>query len=322
MNDLVSIIIVNWNGRKYLDECITSLFNQSCNNRIILVDNASTDGSVEYVMEKFPHVEIIQNKANLGFAKAINIGIRAADTELIALFNQDAVAEREWLSLLVKAVKNSPKAAASGGKIYHYGSDKNIASTWCKIDPYTAAAWDFTDDEPASEVDYLPGCAMLIKKEVIDEIGYLDEGYFMYFDETDFCARMIRAGYDLLYVPEAVIWHVVAGSITESRKMQYMTRNRIRFALKNFDQIYIPGFVLFYLVETVYFLFQTFDLTDTRMRIRGLIWNLLNIGRTFSARRKDFGRIKKVRSYNKSLPLRGHKISKIEQVLGRDIRKI
>lgn len=315
IDHLVSIIIVNWNGRKYLEECITSLLGQTHKNEIILVDNASTDDSVAYVKEKFPHIKIIQNKENLGFAKAVNIGIRAADTELIALFNQDAVADQNWLSLLVKAATDSPNAAASGGKVYHYGSNTDVASTWCKIDPYTAAAWDFTDDEPASEVDYLPGCAMLIKKEVIEEIGYLDEGYFMYFDETDLCARMIRAGYDLLYVPEAIVWHVVAGSITDTKKLYYMARNRIRFALKNFDLTYIPGFILFYLVETVYFLFQTFNLTDTLMRIRGLVWNIMNLKDTFSARRKDFGRIKKGRSYNKSLPLRRHKISKIEQIL-------
>ena len=322
---LVSIVIVNWNGERYIDECITSLLNQTYSNfEIILVDNASTDDSVEFVKEKFPMVQIIQNESNLGFAKAVNIGIGKARGGLIALFNQDAIADKEWLTRLVDEINKSNTTAAVAGKVYYWGDKygKNaVFCTWSKVDPYTACPYNFNGDEPRAKVDYLTGCAMLVKREVINSIGLLDEGYFLYFDETDWCARMIRAGYDLAYVPEAIAWHVVSGSSGAETHLYYMTRSRIRFALKNFDLLYLPSFLLFYILESILVFLRgvrKFNLLETKIRLKAIRWNIFNLRSTFKARKRDLSKIKNIRSYrsyNRSLPLRRHEVGRLEQYL-------
>ncbi len=154
---------------------------------------------------------------------------------------------------------------------------------------------------------------MLVKKKVIDEIGLLDPGYFMYFDETDWCARMIRAGYDLLYIPNATVRHVVSASLGESRqKLYYLNRSRIRFVLKNFDIKYIPIFILFLFIETLSIFFRNIinlNLSDTDLRMKVLSWNILNLPETLKARKKDQSKFIKYISYNNSLPLRKYKVN-------------
>lgn len=324
MSSLVSVIIVNWNGRKYLEKCISSLLLQTYQDiEIILVDNASTDDSVEFVRERFPPVRIIYNDENLGFAEGTNIGIRASKGEYIALVNQDAFVHREWLARLVGAMEKSPEIAAAAGKVYYwgnaYGKDA-VFCTWSKIDPYTARPYNFHDNEPESEVDYVTGCAALLRKTILDEVGLLDTEYFLYFEETDWCARAIRAGYKLMYIPEATVEHVVSGSISNAEyKTFYMMRNRLRFALKNFDMIFIPILIAGYKGESMYSFFQDVrnrGLSETRIRLRASWWNLVNIIDTVRSRQRDRDRIKKQVSYNRSLPLRKHKVLRIEKLLG------
>jgi GT2 family glycosyltransferase len=216
LNDpLVSIILVNYNGKEFLNECLTSLLNQSYHTfEIILVDNNSSDDSLDLVIKNFPVVHVIRSNTNLGFAAGCNIGVKAANGDMICLFNQDAIADGEWLSTLVAVLQSSENIAAVAGKVLYWGNrygENRVFCTWPKIDPYTAGAYNFyKGDEPMSNVDYLTGAAMLVKKDVIANVGLLDEGYFLYFDETEWCARMIRASYDLVYVPQAVVWHVVS----------------------------------------------------------------------------------------------------------------
>ena len=314
----VSIIIVNWNAKKYLEKCITSIQNQTYQNfEIILVDNSSTDGSVEFVENKFPNITIIKNEKNLGFAEGNNIGIKKARGEIIGLFNPDAIADENWLSNLVESLNSSEKIAAVTGKMYYLGDKygKNaVFCTWSKMNSFSAMPVNFHDDEPQSKVDYLSGSAMLVKKSVIDKIGVIDPGYFLYFEETDWCARMIRAGYDLIYTPKAIVWHKVASSIQDSKKIYYMERSRIRFALKNFDVEYIVIFNIEFFFETLYVFLRdlkNMDFTRSKIRFKAIKWNWNNFGRTLKQRKNDLDFLKikgKVHSYNKSLPLRKVKI--------------
>jgi|WetSurMetagenome_2_1015567.scaffolds.fasta_scaffold07900_4 GT2 family glycosyltransferase len=325
MRQLVSIVIANWNGLKYLNDCLDSLLRQTYSPiEIILVDNGSEDGSPDFIKEKYNSIKIIRNKTNMGFASATNNGIKHAEGELIALFNQDAMADEKWLERLVEVVMSSKDVAAAAGKIFYLRNgrkDNSVFCTWPKINPFTAAPYNFSGHEGASAVDYLTGCAMIIKKDIIDEIGDIDEGYFLYFEETDWCARIIRAGYKLMYVPDAVVWHVVSGSISvPSMKLSYMVRNRIRFALKNFDLEYIPVFLLSFSIET--FIDITKDLYNTdlgaiKLRVEAIIWNILNIKITVNARKRDHSRIRNIRSYNRSLPLREYRLGIVEKLLAR-----
>lgn len=315
MDPLVSIIIVNWNAYKYLKKCIDSILKQTYRNfEIIIVDNASSDDSVEFIETNYSKLLLIKNKDNVGFAQGNNIGISHSRGEFIALFNPDAVADPEWLSNLVSILKNSEKTAATAGKIFYLGNEfgKNaVFCTWSKIDPITAFTVNFFDNEPQAEVDYLSGAAMLVKKSVIDKIGEIDPEYFLYFDETDWCARMIRAGYNLIYVPKAIAWHKVSGTVNDSlTKLYYMERSRVRFVLKNFDSKYVLLFFSFFFLETTYVLLRDFKkrhFSRSKIRLKILWWNFCNFRKTLKQRKIDLRKLQKIetyRSFNNSLPLK------------------
>lgn len=318
-NPLVSIIIVNWNARQYLKGCIESLENQTYKDfEIILVDNDSSDDSVKFVEEIFPRVQIIKNKSNMGFAEGNNIGIRNSKGFLIALFNPDAVADKNWLLNLVSVLQSSDNIAAVSGKIFYLGDQFGkdaVFCTWAKIDSRTAMPYNFYDDEPYSKVDYLSGAAMIMKKSAIDKVGLLDTDYFMYFEETDWCARIIRAGYDLIYTPNAIAWHVVSALVSDShKKIYYMERSRIRFAIKNFDFLYLPIFSFYFILESAFVFLRDIknkNFSRSKIRIRAILWNLSHVGNTLQSRKKGMSILNKigiVKSYNKSLPLRKIKI--------------
>jgi len=314
---LVSIIIVNWNAKKYLKECIESLLSQSFTDyEIILVDNASSDDSVSFVKEHFPQVKIIQNNDNVGFAEGNNIGIKNSIGKIIALFNPDAVADTKWLSILVDTLQSSEKIAAVTGKMYYlgekYGKDA-VFCTWSKIAPYSAIPTNFYENEPSAKVDYLSGAAMVVKRDVLDKIGMMDSDYFLYFEETDLCARMIRAGYDLMYIPDAIVWHAVSPLSNSDNKVYYMERSKIRFALKNFDSSYILPFFFISLADTIFVILRDLknrNFSRAKIRLRAIFWNLLNFRQTLSSRKKDLSVLRKngmLQSYNKNLPLRSIK---------------
>ena len=151
---LVSVIVVNWNGLKHIDECLKSLLDQIYSPiEIILVDNCSEDGSVEFVRQNFSSVKIIMNGGNMGFAAAMNRGIISASGELIASLNQNTVADKNWLSKLVEVILSSEDIAGASGKIYYLDNKDSIYCTWVKINPFTAIPYSFPGLEGTSSVD-------------------------------------------------------------------------------------------------------------------------------------------------------------------------
>ena len=194
-----------------------------------------------------------------------------------------------------------------------YGKDA-VFCTWSKINPYSASPYNFHDDEPISKVDYLSGAAMVIKRDILEKIGLLDSDYFLYFEETDLCARMIRGGYDLMYVPSGIVWHAVSALSNSTNKIYYMERSRIRFTVKNFDLLYIVSFFFIFFGETLYVLFRDIknrNFSRIKIRFKAIMWNLLNLKHTLHARKKHLSILQKngpIQSYNKNLPLRSIKI--------------
>ena len=316
----VSIIIVNWNSGNFLKGCIESLQTQSYRDfEIVLVDNASTDGSTEFVEKNFPEVRIIRSEKNLGFAGGNNLGILNSKSELVCLFNPDAIAEKNWLSTLVSVLQSSEKIGGAAGKLYYLDDrfGKNaIFCTWSKIGPLSGNPSNFYNNEPVSKVDYFTGAAMLVKRKMIQKIGLLDTEYFLYFEETDLCARMIRAGYDLIYVPTAIAWHAVSPLSNSEKKLFYMDRNRIRFAIKNFDQNYMPIFWLILVGESFAIFLKDLkkhSFFRTKTRLKSISWNIRNMASIMKKRKEDFLLIKNnssLHSYNKKLPLRKIKHAK------------
>ena len=279
------------------------------------MDNASSDETARIVREKFPGVRLVCNECNAGFAEANNIGMRLARGRYVALLNPDALASPRWTEILLEELENDASLAAASGKIFYLGEGgpdrESVFCTWPKVAPFSSRAVNFYGDEPRSLVDYLSGAAMLVRKEAIDRVGGMDTGYFLYFDETDWCARMLRAGYGLLYIPEAEAWHKVSPSVGADQKRYYMERSRLRFALKNFDARYVAPFLLAHAAETAGMLLRDVrcgDFGPSRVRLRAVWWNLASLPKTLAGRARDgrlVRRTGRARSYNGSLPLRG-----------------
>jgi GT2 family glycosyltransferase len=248
----VSLIIVNWNGASYIEKCIDSLLELDYENfEIIVIDNNSSDNSVQLLKKQFPNLRIIINNENLGFAPACNIGIKASNSTFIGLFNSDAIADPKWLRELAIALSDADHAGAAAGPIYYYDPPTKIWFRGGKVDAFSGFSWHVDQNRfqisNVGEFDTLTGCAVLIKRSALEKIGLLDEDYFLYGEDIDFSISIRRLGLDLLFVPSAVSWHMVSTSKKKVPFFAYWMKisNDIRVILKNFPLKYLPSALLF-----------------------------------------------------------------------------
>lgn len=236
----VGIVLVNYNGEKFQNECIRTLKNQTYKNyEIIVVDNNSSDNSVKNLKEEFPDVTLIETGENAGVAKGNNIGIKYAlknDCEYVLLLNNDTEVDKNLIKYLVKEANESTLVTC---KMYYYKPGNMI---WCsggKINWDKATTTHFGDGEidqgqynENQYVEYTPTCCLLIHRKVFEDVGLMDEKYFMYYDDTDFCVRVNKKGYKILYNHEAFLFHKVSsssGGKTSLTTLYYGDRNRLYF---------------------------------------------------------------------------------------------
>ena len=244
----VSIVVLNWNGRDDTLACLASLQHLTYPNfRVHVVDNGSSDDSVSAIRRQHPEVDIVQTGANLGFAGGNNVGIRRAleaGAVYMLLLNNDTVVDPGLLEAFVAAAQRHPDAAAFSGKIYFFDHPRRV---W-----YAGARWDshrtsflqigegiedagqaFSEGE---ETAYACGCAFFVSAKKLGEVGLLDEDFFLYFEETDWCYRARRRGYPSRFVPEARLWHKVSVSFGGERSplaLYFLTRNRLLWARRH-----------------------------------------------------------------------------------------
>jgi GT2 family glycosyltransferase len=228
---IVSVVIVNWNAKAYLQECLASLREDVYDGQLetIVVDNASSDGSVEMVREQFPEVTVICNDSNLGFAKANNIGIRQCKGEYIALVNSDVHVLKDCITNLVAYSEANPSVGLVGPKII--GRDGNLQyscrgfpaiwNTLCRalaLDSITIGGSLFSgyllrhSDDAIAPVDILSGCFWLARRRALDDVGLLDEAFFIYGEDMDWCKRFWDAQWPVMFVPTAQAIHYGGGS--------------------------------------------------------------------------------------------------------------
>ncbi|MGB9629859.1 MAG: glycosyltransferase family 2 protein [Thermodesulfobacteriota bacterium] len=244
MNPLLSIIIPNWNGKQFLQECLDSLREQTYPHfEIILVDNGSTDGSVDFVCERYgAFVKVIRNKTNLGFAGGNNAGIRIARGDYIVLLNNDTQADSHWLEELVKATDWDPKVGMWGSKIYSYHQRDQIDAVGELLywDGLSRAKGQFEKERgqfgQVEEILFPPGCGAMYRKKVFDEIGFFDEDFFAYADDAEIGIRARLAGWKALFVPKAILYHKKSktGGQYSPFKAFYVERNRFWITIKYF----------------------------------------------------------------------------------------
>jgi GT2 family glycosyltransferase len=239
----VVVTVLNWNGRDDTLACLDSL-QDVCypNYRVIVVDNGSSDGSVAAIHHRFPDQTVIETGENLGFAGGNNVGLRYArecGADYALLLNNDTEVTPDFLSLLVDAIDEDPSIAVVGPTICYRDPADVIWSAGGGIDWKRGSSHmiglDQREDDAEwtlREVDFVSGCALLVRLSALDEAGYLDERFFAYYEETEWCVRIHRTGYRILHVPEAKIWHKIPfqdGRAQSPIVHYYMKRNRLLF---------------------------------------------------------------------------------------------
>ena len=257
----VTAIVINLNGRELLRDALISLQQQDYTAlKIVVVDNGSTDGSQELVRASFHHVILIENEKNEGFGGANNQGIAYALTsgsDYVLLFNNDAVADKRCVSLLVESARQHD-AGMTGPKIYYHGDERRIWSAGGVVDLWRGKIAhigirqiDHGQFDRSVDVDYLTACTVLINCKVLEHIGVFDPVYHpIYGEDTDLCQRARRAGYRLIFEPTAVVWHRISafsgGGITAFKvrlRLQHELLFFRRYA-RGYHWITIPFFVL------------------------------------------------------------------------------
>jgi len=235
-----SVIILNWNGRQYLKDCLCSVLAQTYDAfDVILVDNGSTDGSAEWVGATFPQVRLIRNQTNRGFAAANNQAIRATDAAFVALLNNDTVVEPGWLHALVTAMETKATIGMCASKMLLASRPDTVDSAGIAIDR-AGMAWGITGaaadlDRPHS-VFGASGGAALYRRAMLDEIGLFDEDFFAYLEDVDLAWRAQWAGWEAVYVAEAVVYHVHSGTsrTIPHFKSRLLGRNKVWLLCKNY----------------------------------------------------------------------------------------
>lgn len=258
-----TIIIPNYNGIKYIENCLKSLEAEPA--KVLVVDNGSTDGSRELVEEKFPAVQVIALDDNKGFCKAINIGITESRTTYVILLNNDTVARRGFVRALEEPLQRKEKIFSGAAQMINLKKPHLIDDAgdyYCALGWAFAAGKDKDRDGYQRERNIFAACggACIYRREVLSQIGLLDENHFAYLEDIDIGYRARIAGYRNLYIPEAQVYHAgsaSSGSRHNAFKVDLSARNSIYLIYKNmpFLQILLNLPLLFigYFIKTLFF---------------------------------------------------------------------
>jgi GT2 family glycosyltransferase len=238
-------IILNTNRREDTLECLASLGqNKYKNHQVIVLDNQSTDGSVQAIRANFPEVQIIGLSENLGYAGNNNVGIKAAleqGADWVWVLNEDTVIDKDCLAQLIDVGRSDTNIGIVGPMVYHHDEPNIIQSGGGKMSRYWQGYHIATNEmdngqltEP-HEVDWIVGCAILLRRAVIEEVGMLDARFFYFWEETEWCLRAGKAGWRIVHVPQAKLWHkgVQRNYSPKPSVTYYSTRNHLLLLAKH-----------------------------------------------------------------------------------------
>ena len=239
-----SIIVLTWNGRHNLEHSLPALYPQlGPNDRLVVVDNGSTDGSVAWVSAHYPAVHIIRNETNHGFAAAVNQGIRATDSRFVILLNDDTIVSPGWLEALLAAAESDAGVGMCACAMLQARDPTRFDAAGIEVDR-AGIAWNRWHGEPVDahptaapqEVFGPCGGAALYRRQMLDEIGLFDEDFFAYYEDVDLAWRARQAGWRCLYVPQAQLIHAhsATGNRTPDMKRYLLGRNKLWTILKNY----------------------------------------------------------------------------------------
>lgn len=296
---LVSVVVLNWNGLEDTKICLEYIKKQTYKNiEIIVVDNGSNDGSVQY-LKTLNDIKLVVNEKNKGFTGGHIVGLSYAQGEFILLLNNDAVMEPD---LVKRALKNfdDERVAVVGGKAYRWNEEnplldeRNEFYSYQRIDSISAEAIFYNGDYGVpEEVNNVSGSCVMVRRSIIDQVGYLEDRFFAYYEESDLFARIKRAGYKIIYDPRVEIWHKIGASSERksSSFMYYMLfRNRFFFAIRNFQNKFLGRFLLHYTKFAIKSLLKIVlsrgDPVINRSFTKAFFYNLIHAPRSFHERQK------------------------------------
>jgi GT2 family glycosyltransferase len=246
---LVSIIVLNFNGMDVLLTCLVSVLGSNYPNfELILVDNASTDGSVEEAEKLFhsdSRVKIVRNDRNLGYAEGNNVGINDARGEIIVFLNNDTKVDANWLTEMMRVFKDDLLVGAAQPKILNYDYPEKIDSLGGSINFYGFAIAiggnlginDFACSG-MREIFFAVGSAMVVRRKLLNEVGFFDPSYFMFGEDVDLSWRIRLRGYKILLIPRAIVYHKISFTVTKTPNIKiiwHLRKNRVVTLIKNYE---------------------------------------------------------------------------------------
>lgn len=262
---LVSIVVPTYNLKSVFFECLQSIVNQDYPNmEIIAVDNASTDATSEMVKKKFPQVKLIINSINLGSTGGMNTGLKIATGQFIWFIDHDNILNSNMLSEMIKLAVTNQNIGIVVPKIYYWEKKDTIWAAGTSVGEITGINYsregkDIGQYDKVEDVDIAPA-NFIVRKDVIDKIGFYDDIYFVCYEDSDFCARVKKSGYRIVYTPRATCYHkfVLLNRLASKKRWlsrsYYAARNKIIFMRKNSRYFFI--FVLLY---PAWFLLYTYQ---------------------------------------------------------------
>ena len=307
----VSVIIPNYNGKKYLDDCLKSLRKQSFRNfDVIVVDNGSTDGSAEYLKNNHPEVELIELPDNTGFANAVNVGIKHSDSDYVFLLNNDTMCDEKVLESLVRVMEGKQKLFSAQAKMLQFAEPHNIDDCG---DLYCALGWAFTPGKDKDSRHFnrresiTSACAgaAMYRREYFDTVGYFDDVHFCYLEDVDIGYRARLKGYANVMEPKAIVYHVgsaSSGSRYNEFKVELTAGNNIYLIYKNMPifqlAINFPLIVLGILVKHAFYVRHGLG----KAHIKGLLGGLKKIAGAAN-KRVLFGKTELINAFRLQIEL-------------------
>lgn len=253
----LSIVIVSWNTCQFLKQCMTSLYAAppTCQFEVFVADNGSYDGSVEMVKRLFPQVRLFENRRNLGFAEGNNLAIHHSSGRLVLLLNPDTEVRPGAVDRLVRFMDEQPRVGAAGARLLNpdgslqiscYPSPTLARELWRlfhldRFYPYAAYPMDVWQLDAPRFVDVLMGACLVLRRAVLDQVGLLDEAYFMYSEEVDLCYRVHKAGWKLAWVPQAQVVHHGGRSTQQVANEMFLRlyEGKIRYFRKHYGGVVV-----------------------------------------------------------------------------------
>jgi len=258
----VSIIVVNWNDGEKIIRCLESIKELDYPSyEVIIIDNFSTDGSKEKIKKKFlkyKNFQMIENKKNLGCVKAINQGFKIAKSDLILRLDSDVILSKDLLKNLVEVILSDSKIGVVIPKVYYYKKPNIFCNIGFSINPITGKTIPFGINEKdvgqyekQREVDYVPGAVLLTKKQVIKDAGFMSEDFFVYYEDADWCSKVRKAGYKIIYTPKTMAWHDCKSFFEFSPfRVHHYIRSKLLFMRRNIiiyqKLLFYPFFLFIY----------------------------------------------------------------------------